>query len=455
MGLLVGAKARLAVAWPLSRSARTLEATFADGLEAQVELLDADEELGLALYALPERYAANYQGLAVSAEGAARRGTLALLDGDRPRLVVVGAIDPLTAEPDVGSRSGGDLLVGVGGRVLALSYAQPVEVPTTPTHLGMDAVKFLTARVALARAEDARAAAVAADAARLDPRRVEAFRHWTLERAGDAPGRQDALVARFATVGAHSVHPAKPRTWVPAAALARALEDVEAHGRIRSAYLGVVLGDEADPRGTRIPGGSYTIFWDRSTARVVGPSRARLMNVLPDSPAAAAGLVAGETVLALDGAAVEDATSFSRALALARPGQTVRLRLEGKEGQSREVEVVLGDRRDARGRFATPGGLGLDVVPLGRDLAAYLDAADLETGVVVQSVGPGSPGAEAGLQKGDVIVGSGGGPIRDVEELLAVLAAAEGEVTLTVRRGGDTVERTLAVPASRPLPTGR
>ncbi len=185
-----------------------------------------------------------------------------------------------------------------------------------------------------------------------------------------------------------------------------------------------------------------------------GEPRARLMSVLPDSPAARAGLREGDSVLALDGVAVPDSAGLTRALALRRPGDDVVLRVEGDDGR-REVKVTLGDRSEARARLVSPDALGLEIVTLGPELAAFLGMDASASGVVVRSVDAGKAAAIAGLRRGDVIVASAGTPVRDADELRAVLAAAKGTVPLDVRRGDETVPVTLTVPDEATLSPGR
>ena len=67
-------------------------------------------------------------------------------------------------------------------------------------------------------------------------------------------------------------------------------------------------------------------------------------------------------------------------------------------------------------------------------------------GLLVRAVQDGSPGAEAGIEAGDLIVAAAGTPIATVESLYTALdsvPAAGGELELTLVRGTD--ERTVTV----------
>ena len=78
-------------------------------------------------------------------------------------------------------------------------------------------------------------------------------------------------------------------------------------------------------------------------AREPGP--VRLESVLPDTPAAAAGLQSDDVIAAIDQVSVADTQTFRRRLAERRPGDRVRLQVQ-RAGQQIEVEVELHtDRR--------------------------------------------------------------------------------------------------------------
>ncbi|MEW6218494.1 MAG: M28 family peptidase [Thermodesulfobacteriota bacterium] len=68
----------------------------------------------------------------------------------------------------------------------------------------------------------------------------------------------------------------------------------------------------------------------------------RLAGVVPDSPAAAAGLAAGDVILAADGSGIAGIKDLAALLRAARPGQSVQLTVE-RAGSRRQVPVVLAD----------------------------------------------------------------------------------------------------------------
>ena len=78
-----------------------------------------------------------------------------------------------------------------------------------------------------------------------------------------------------------------------------------------------------------------------------------------------------------------------------------------RDQSERTVDITIGeapDDREAQQRpsRATPSALGLDVRPITPDVARQLNLKSTE-GVIVARVEEGSPAAESGIQRGDVI----------------------------------------------------
>lgn len=82
---------------------------------------------------------------------------------------------------------------------------------------------------------------------------------------------------------------------------------------------------------------------------------------------------------------------------------------------------------------------GAEIATLNERLATYFD---VEGGVLVTDVVPGTPARDAGLLAGDVIVALDGGPVRTVEQLRQRVHGLDG-VVITVVRKGET--RSLSV----------
>src|SRR5581483_4754540 len=131
-----------------------------------------------------------------------------------------------------------------------------------------------------------------------------------------------------------------------------------------------------------------------------------ISDVMPESPAAKAGLKPGDILLEFEGKKVEAPSDLQRAVAMAQPGQDSKVKVWRDQGE-KTVDVKIGeapDEREAQQRpsRATPSALGLDVRPLTPEMARQLNLKSTD-GVIVARVDEGSAAAESGVQRGDII----------------------------------------------------
>lgn len=109
--------------------------------------------------------------------------------------------------------------------------------------------------------------------------------------------------------------------------------------------------------------------------------------------------------------------------------------------------VVLRDRIDALTRGETPSSrrLGVAVAPprVARRLRGAVGLPERE-GVLVRAVEDGSPADRAGLERGDLIVAAAGNPVEGVDALYGALDGAGATLALTVVRGTEESELTVA-----------
>jgi serine protease Do len=206
-----------------------------------------------------------------------------------------------------------------------------------------------------------------------------------------------------------------------------------------SGYLGIVF---TAPLERRVQRGNISV---RHFAYPVVES------VEPGSPAAQAGISAGDTILAYDSV---DVMHHDIALTqLLRPGNVVSVRVR-RNGAVRELGVRVAPRpasySDApsyRVRIGAPdpgllmsfqsatiGVAGAAVIATNADL---LDALGAPRGVLVVDVAAGTPAEAAGLKAGDVITDVGGTPVSRPVALMEAIEQASGpghQVELTVSR---------------------
>lgn len=175
-------------------------------------------------------------------------------------------------------------------------------------------------------------------------------------------------------------------------------------------------------------------------------------NPQPDSPAAKAGIEAGDVITAVNGTAVKDSRDLARTIATLAPGSSIKLDIFHK-GESKTVTLALGElpnERQAQGKAydgKVQPGTGTPRLGLGLAPAGDVQGAGRE-GVVVTEVDPEGPAAQRGIQTGDVILNVGGKAISNVAEVRSELAQAKSSgkrsVLLQVRSADAT--RFVAVP---------
>jgi len=167
---------------------------------------------------------------------------------------------------------------------------------------------------------------------------------------------------------------------------------------------------------------------------------ALVSNVASGSPAAEAGLKAGDVVRALDGKAVETSSDLSSRVAAKGPGSRVALSVL-RDGSDRSIEVKLGTFPDQETADAKAdeghGRLGVTVRTLTPDAAQGLDVPADAHGAVIVRVEPGSPADAAGLRERDVVVSVDAQAVASADAFrTAVDKAPAGDVLrLRVRRG--------------------
>jgi serine protease Do len=184
------------------------------------------------------------------------------------------------------------------------------------------------------------------------------------------------------------------------------------------------------------------------------PQGALVAGVENDSPAAKAGLKPGDVVTALDGKAVRNPRDLARSVADLRPGAKADLKLwrDGAEASLRvDIAAQPGTERTRPGaEQSNAPRIGVSLMPITPEARASLRLPNDAKGALVQAVEPNSRAQEAGLRRGDVIIGVGTATTDDAEAALRALReanAAGGAVAVRIMRDGKPAF--IAVPAAQ------
>ncbi len=172
-----------------------------------------------------------------------------------------------------------------------------------------------------------------------------------------------------------------------------------------------------------------------------------VLQVTPDSPAAKAGVKAGDVIVKAGNKSIKDFEDLLNTLAQHKAGDKLPLEVR-RDGKEQKLTVTLGERTAGRNprREGGPSGratafLGVQSQPVTPDLKNRLNLGT-DQGALVTEVVPDSPAAKAGLKTDDVITAVNGKSVADPRQLReAVHQAGVGkEVTLKVVRGQKTQE---------------
>lgn len=223
---------------------------------------------------------------------------------------------------------------------------------------------------------------------------------------------------------------------IPSNLARRVVAELETHGRMRWGWLGVAI-QNVTPAIARSLG-----------LNAKKPEGALVASVMPQSPAAKAGLKSGDVILEARGKRVRRVEDLPRIVALAPIGSPLPLVIE-RNGQKRMIAARVGEMPQKLPRVASfeekpppeaAGGsaLGLKLAPLDKKARQRLRVPKDVSGVVITQVARDSPFLALGIKPGDVVVSVDRHPVTTPKEAAKALkaAAAKGNVLLLLNRHG-------------------
>ena len=209
------------------------------------------------------------------------------------------------------------------------------------------------------------------------------------------------------------------------------LQQLSEHGKVRRGLLGIEI---------------YNL--KPLTAEALGMESTRgvvVAVVNPESGAAEAGLEDGDIIIAVDGEPVRNTTELRSRIGATLPGTKVRITYI-RDGDSKTLGVTLGELTAdvlAQGRSevrSESGSLGLALHNLTSELAQQYGYEDVQGGVLVAGVRPGSEAARRQLSGGDLILEVNKQPVHDIGDYQEIVGDVESGSALLflVRRGRST-----------------
>ncbi len=206
-----------------------------------------------------------------------------------------------------------------------------------------------------------------------------------------------------------------------------------------------------------IKGGKVVRGWLGVSIQDVTPDLARqfglkdtrgalVSEIIPDSPAATAGIQSGDVITAFNGKTVESTSILRNTVAQTPVGKTVKVELlRDKKTLSLEVkiteqpkDIAQVDGETVQGDGKNTALAGVEVRNLTSEIARQLGLPPGTSGVVIAGVEQGSAAEEAGLQEGDVILEINRQALRntgDFKRLSGKLSKKDSTLLLINRQG--------------------
>ena len=222
---------------------------------------------------------------------------------------------------------------------------------------------------------------------------------------------------------------------IPSDMVKSVVAQLEASGHVTRGYLGVQAQMVSPEMASAL----------NLPKRSPTQAGALVAEVEPDSPAAKAGLKAGDVITAVDGKSIGNPRDLALDIAGEKPGDQAKLDVL-QDGETKTVAVSLASlpSDDGNGPGAAAGqheGVGLALAPISPEMRSQLDLPDHLKGAAVAEVKPGSPADQAGIRQGDVIVGVGSQQVASADQAVHAIRQAihkNHAVALRVFRDGHT-----------------
>ena len=220
---------------------------------------------------------------------------------------------------------------------------------------------------------------------------------------------------------------------IPSSLAKPVIDDLRKFGKTRRGWLGVRIQS-----------------LDQDMAELMGlpdEKGAVVASLTDNSPAAKAGVKAGDVVLRFDGKDISEMRRLPRIVAETPIGKKVEMEV-WRDGHRQTIEVTVGELKDepaeqakteAKPPVVSSGqalaGTGMSVAALTPQLRERFGIDEQTNGVAVVEVKNDGAAAEKGLKPGDVIIDAAQQPVRTPQELAKIIdkAHSSGQHSLLLR----------------------
>lgn len=236
---------------------------------------------------------------------------------------------------------------------------------------------------------------------------------------------------------------------IPASTIKDVVAALQAHGRVARGWLGVQIQPVTPEIATSLG--------------LKDPKGALVASVVPDSPAARAGVRQGDVIVAVNGQSVDDAHDVTRRVASLPAGKSAGFTVL-RDDKRQTINVMIGARPDAQMAAAeqqdggpdgiapaTGKAMGLGLAMLTPDIRRAYNIDDNVQGVLITKVDPDSSAAEQGLRPGYVVVSVRNKAVHSPQDVEKGVAAAQsaGLKSVLLLVFSDGTQQFVAVPLER------